>query len=53
VSVPLNTRSFAYYDVNGKQWWAEKGTYEVLVGSSSQEIELNGRIDLAQDLTEK
>jgi beta-glucosidase len=53
VSVPLNTRSFAYYDVNGKQWRAEKGTYEVLVGSSSQEIELNGRIDLAQDLTEK
>jgi beta-glucosidase len=53
VTVPLNTRSFAYYDVNGKQWRAEKGTYEVLVGSSSEQIELNGKIDLAQDLTEK
>jgi beta-glucosidase len=53
VTVPLNTRSFAYYDVNGKQWHAEKGTYDVLVGSSSEQIELNGKIDLAQDLTEK
>jgi beta-glucosidase len=53
VSVPLNTRSFAYYDVSGKQWRADKGTYEVLVGSSSEQIELNGKIDLAQDLTEK
>ena len=53
VTVPLNTRSFAYYDVDGKQWRAEKGTYEVLVGSSSEQIELNGKIDLAQDLTEK
>jgi beta-glucosidase len=53
VTVPLNTRSFAYYDVDGKQWRAEKGTYEVLVGSSLEQIELNGKIDLAQDLTEK
>jgi beta-glucosidase len=53
VTVPLNTRSFAYYDVNGKQWRAEKGTYDVLVGSSSEQIELNGKIYLAQDLTEK
>jgi beta-glucosidase len=53
VSVPLNTRSFAYYDVDGKQWRAEKGTYEVLVGSSSEQIELKGKIDLAQDLTDK
>ena len=53
VSIPLNTRSFAHYDVNGKQWRAEKGTYEVLVGSSSEQVELKGQIDLAQDLTEK
>jgi len=53
VTIPLNTRSFAYYDVNAKQWRAEKGTYDVLVGSSSEKIELNGKIDLAQDLTDK
>jgi beta-glucosidase len=53
VTVPLNTRSFTYYDVDGKQWRAEKGIYEVMVGSSSEQIELNGKINLAQDLTEK
>lgn len=52
MTVPLNTRSFSYYDANAKQWRAEKGTYEVLVGSSSEQIELNGKIDLAQDMTE-
>src|SRR5579862_281855 len=25
VKIPFNSRSFAYYDVNGKQWRAEKG----------------------------
>jgi beta-glucosidase len=53
LTVPLNTRSFAYYDPTGKQWRAEKGIYGVLVGSSSEQIELNGKIELAQDLTEK
>lgn len=53
IKIPLNTRSFAYYDVNGKQWRAEKGTYEVVVGSSSEQIELNGKVTLAQDRTEK
>ena len=53
VRIPLNTRSFAYYDVNGKLWRAEKGVYEVLVGSSSDEIELAGKITLAAEATEK
>lgn len=53
VTVPLNTRSFAYYDVNGKEWRAEKGTYEVLVGSSSADISLQGSVTLPQELTEK
>jgi len=53
VKVPLNTRSFAYYDVAGKQWRAEKGVYDVLVGSSSEQIELKGKITLASEATEK
>jgi beta-glucosidase len=53
VSIPLNTRSFAYYDASGKAWRAEKGTYEVLIGSSSEDIALRGKIDLPQELTEK
>jgi beta-glucosidase len=53
VKIPLNPRSFAYYDVNGKQWRAEKGAYQVLVGSSSEQIELTGAITMAKDATEK
>jgi beta-glucosidase len=53
VKIPLDARSFAYYDVNGKHWRAEKGAYEVLVGSSSEQIELKGNLTLAAELTEK
>jgi beta-glucosidase len=53
IKVPLNLRSFSYYDANGKDWRAEHGTYQVLVGSSSEQIELTGKISLAQDETEK
>ncbi len=53
VRISLNTRSFAYYDVNSKQWRAEKGTYEVLVGSSSEQIEVKGNVMLTSELTEK
>jgi len=49
VKIPLNNRSFAYYDVNGKNWRAEKGVYDVLVGSSSEQIALTGKITLARD----
>jgi hypothetical protein len=36
-----------------RQWRAEIGTCKVLVGSSSEQIELKGNVDLAQDLTQK
>jgi len=53
VKIPFNSRSFAYYDVNGKQWRAEKGEYQVLVGSSSEQVELKGTLTLSEDKTEK
>jgi beta-glucosidase len=53
VKIPLNTRSFAYYDVNRKQWRAEKGEYQVLVGSSAEQIELKSTVTLPQDRMEK
>ena len=49
VRIPLNNRSFAYYNVEGNNWRAEKGVYDVLVGSSSAQIELTGKITLAQN----
>jgi beta-glucosidase len=53
VAVPLDLRSLAYYDVKGTQWRAEAGTYEVLVGSSSADIALTGKLTLARAVTTK
>jgi beta-glucosidase len=51
VHVLFNTRSFASWQGGG--WKAEKGEYQVLVGSSSEEIELQGKVTLPQDVVEK
>jgi hypothetical protein len=46
VSVILDSRALSYYDVNAKQWRAEPGDYNVLVGRSSEQIELRGKLTL-------
>ncbi len=48
ISVTLNDRSFQYYDVNKKGWTAEPGDFGILVGSSSDKIELTGKTSLSQ-----
>jgi beta-glucosidase len=45
--VPLDARALSYYDVSAKQWRAEPGDFEVLVGRSSERIELRGKLTLA------
>jgi beta-glucosidase len=40
VKVTLDERALSYYDVNTKQWRAEPGQYEILVGHSSAQVEL-------------
>jgi beta-glucosidase len=46
VSVILDSRALSYYDVNAKQWRANPGDFEVLVGRSSEQIELRGKLTL-------
>ncbi|MDX6497434.1 MAG: beta-glucosidase [Blastocatellia bacterium] len=46
VSVMLDSRALSYYDVNAKQWRAEPGDFNVLVGHSSEQIELRGKLTL-------
>ncbi|UYX55257.1 glycoside hydrolase family 3 C-terminal domain-containing protein [Bacillus thuringiensis] len=41
VSFTLNKRSFAYYNVELKDWHVETGEFEILVGKSSREIILH------------
>ncbi len=51
VTIPLDARSFAFYDVAKKQWRAEAGTFQILVGSSSDDIALRGEWNLPRDVT--
>jgi len=46
IAVTLDSRSLSYYDVNAKQWRAEAGDFDVLVGRSSEQIELRGKLTL-------
>ena len=51
VRVTLEPRSFTYFDVQAKQWHADAGPYDILVGSSSDKIELKGSANLPKALT--
>ncbi|HYA63228.1 MAG TPA: glycoside hydrolase family 3 C-terminal domain-containing protein [Candidatus Sulfotelmatobacter sp.] len=53
VSVPLNFRSFSYWDVQEKAWHADADKFGVLVGSSSADIELKGEITLPRQVVQK
>ena len=47
VTVTLDGRSFAYYDAEAKRWRIDPGEFQVLVGRSSAQIELRGRVALS------
>jgi len=51
VTVDLDSRAFSYYDVDAGGWHAEPGNFDVLVGRSSQAIELRGKVALAEEIT--
>ncbi|HEY5586532.1 MAG TPA: glycoside hydrolase family 3 C-terminal domain-containing protein [Ruminiclostridium sp.] len=42
----LNKRSFAYYNVNEKDWIAQSGEYSILVGASSRDIRLHSGVSI-------
>ncbi|HEV7745129.1 MAG TPA: glycoside hydrolase family 3 C-terminal domain-containing protein [Pyrinomonadaceae bacterium] len=46
VSVILDRRALSYYDVETRQWRASPGDFNVLVGRSSESIELRGKLTL-------
>ncbi|ACS99517.1 beta-glucosidase [Paenibacillus sp. JDR-2] len=41
VTLTLDKRSFAYYNVQVKDWHVESGQYEILIGRSSEDIALS------------
>ncbi|MBC8504426.1 MAG: glycoside hydrolase family 3 C-terminal domain-containing protein [Anaerolineales bacterium] len=46
VVIDLGPRAFAYYNVDLKDWHVESGTFEILVGASSQDIRLNASVEI-------
>jgi beta-glucosidase len=51
VVLPLEARSFAYFDVARKRWRAESGLYRVLIGESTEQIVLSGAVKLDHPIT--
>ncbi len=48
VTLDLDRRSFAYYDVETGGWRVTPGKFEVLVGRSSADIVLRGKLKFTQ-----
>ena len=46
MSVSLDGRALSYYDVGAKQWRAEPGEFDILIGRSSEQIVLRGKLTL-------
>ena len=47
VTLTLDRRAFSFYDVTKKDWRAEPGEFAILVGGSSDNIQLRGKFTLA------
>ena len=46
VVIPLDDKTFRYWNVKTGKWEVEEGTYWILVGASSADIRLKGQIDV-------
>ena len=46
VTFQLTKKDLSFYDENKKDWVAEPGKFEVLMGSSSKDIRLTGSFNL-------
>jgi beta-glucosidase len=46
VQLTLDRRALSYFDVGTKQWRAAPGTFALMIGSSSRQIELTGKLTL-------
>lgn len=49
VTIQLNRRSFALWDVGQKNWVVEAGAYEILVGASSVDIKSHVTVNIESD----
>jgi beta-glucosidase len=52
IELPLDLRSFAYYDAKTRRWRAQAGEYQILIGESSARIVLKGKVTLLHSLVD-
>jgi beta-glucosidase len=52
VSVELDGRAFAFYDVEGKHWKVDSGEFGILVGDSSADIALKSNVQVREAVVE-
>jgi len=48
-TVILDGRAFSYYDADAKSWRADPGEFQILVGRSSQDIQVHSGVTLSAD----
>jgi len=53
ITLELNQRSFAYFNTAREEWDALPGTYNILVGGSSQNTPLHGQVSLKSEFAAK
>ena len=53
VTMELDDRAFAFYDVNAQDWVSEAGAFELLVGASCEDIRLTSKLTLKAQGKEK
>lgn len=49
VELSLDNRAFAFYDVNKNKWNVEKGKFNIMIGSSVEDIRLSQKICIDRD----
>ncbi|HXB60504.1 MAG TPA: glycoside hydrolase family 3 C-terminal domain-containing protein [Candidatus Acidoferrales bacterium] len=53
VQFQVSPRALCYYDVDGRQWKADPGQYEIQIGASSRDIRLTAPFSLSETFTQK
>ena len=52
LTVELDGRAFAFYDVEGKHWKVDSGEFGILVGDSSADTPLQSKVQLHEAVLE-
>ena len=46
IQISLNRRNFSYWNTDKKEWEVKPGSYEIMIGSSAEDIHLQSEINL-------